>query len=238
MTKYVLCHGAWGGGWGWTRVAAVLRGGGHEVFTPTYTGLGERVHLAAPEVDLRTHIDDVRNVIRYERLDDFVLVGHSYGGMVVTGVADREWEKISRLVYLDAFLPADGQSLNDLTGPERAEMTLRAAREHGDGWLVPRPDGSLHPSLSDEDREWLLANTCMQPLRTFADPLPLAGNHLNIAEKVYVLSTGYSPSVFPQFAEWTRTQSDWQTLELPTHHHLHLSMPAETAGLIQGVDPS
>ena len=107
MTTYVLCHGAWGGGWAWTRLAQILRGHGHEVFTPTYTGLGERGHLLTPDIDLKTHIRDVLGVIRCERIDDFVLVGHSYGGMVVTGVADQEWRKIRKLVYLDAFLPAD-----------------------------------------------------------------------------------------------------------------------------------
>ena len=127
MTTIVLCHGAWGGGWSWTGVADILRGQGHRVFVPTYTGLGERTHLASPDVGLSTHIQDVRALVEWERLDRFVLAGHSYGGMVISGAADKGWRKITRLIYLDAFLPEDGQSLNDLTSPERAAAAQTAA---------------------------------------------------------------------------------------------------------------
>jgi pimeloyl-ACP methyl ester carboxylesterase len=111
----------------------LLRAAGHEAFTPTYTGLGERAHLAHPMVDLETHIRDVLAVIEYEDLADFVLVGHSYGGMVAAGVADRVPDKLRHLVYLDAFVPADGQSLDDLTG---------AVREGVEGWLLPPSHGT------------------------------------------------------------------------------------------------
>ena len=232
MTTFVLCHGAWGGGWGWARVARTLRDAGHEVFTPTYTGLGERTHLLAPDVDLETHIQDVRGVFQYEDFTDAVLVGHSYGGMVITGVADREWQRIQKLVYLDAFLPSDGQCLNDLTGPDRARAMVDLANERGDGWKVPRPEGSISSDLPDEDRKWLWGLTSHQPLATFGQKLTLDGNHLKIAEKVYVLASEYAGSPFHQFAEWTRTQQDWRTFELPTHHHLLQSMPKETADIL------
>lgn len=232
MTTFVLCHGAWGGGWSWTRVARCLREAGHEVFTPTYTGLGERAHLLSRDTDLATHIEDVRGVIRYEALDDFVLVGHSYGGMVISGVADREWEKISRLVYLDAFLPQDGQCLNDLTGPDRTRATIGSANDRGEGWKVPRPEGSISPALPEADQAWLWDLTCMQPLATFTQPLQLSGNHLKIADKVYVLASENPGSPFHQFAEWTRGQDGWRTFDLPTHHHLLQSMPAETADIL------
>lgn len=234
MTTFVLCHGAWGGGWGWTRVARILRDSGHEVFTPTYTGLGERAHLATPEIDLETHIADVRGLIRYERLDDFVLVGHSYGGMVITGVADRESEKIFRLVYLDAFLPEDGQSLNDLTGPERARSMFELAETKGDGWRVPRPEGSISAKLPEEDRKWLLELTCDHPLATMTQKLNLNGKHLEIEDKIYVLASEYAGSPFHQFADRTRGLAGWKTYELPTHHHLLQSMPRETADILMG----
>lgn len=234
MATYVLCHGAWGGGWGWKRVANILRGAGHEVFTPTYTGLGERAHLLSRDIDLETHIQDVLGVIRCERLDGFVLTGHSYGGMVITGVADREWRKISKLVYLDAFLPQDGQSLNDLTGPERARHMADLADQHGDGWKAPRPEGSVSASLSEEDREWILSLSGPQPLATFSQRLALDGNHLKIADKVYVLATENPGSPFQQFAEWVRGRDGWQTFGLPTHHHLLQSMPAQTADILMG----
>src|SRR5205823_4884650 len=111
--SYLVCHGAWGGGWSWRKMHPLMQAAGHRLLTPTYTGLGERAHLAAPSIDLQTHIQDVLNVISYEDLHDIVLLGHSYGGMVATGVADRARDRIAQLVYLDAFVPDDGESLLD-----------------------------------------------------------------------------------------------------------------------------
>ncbi len=232
MTTYVLCHGAWGGGWAWTRFAQILRGHGHEVFTPTYTGLGERAHLLTPDVDLETHIRDVRAVIRCERLDDFVLVGHSYGGMVITGVADKEWRKIRKLVYLDAFLPADGQAVEDFGGEERSRAMLDLAERAGDGWTIPRPESSISPKMPDDDRRWLDDLGTPQPLACFTGRLAIDGNHLAIREKVYVLASDNPGSPFHAFADWTRGRAGWTTRDLPTHHHLHLSMPEETAHIL------
>ena len=118
MANFVLVHGAWIGGWCWRPNAQALRKAGHEVFTPTLTGLGERSHLMNPSINLDTHIADIVNVIKHEELSDVVLVGHSYGGMVVTGVADALADKIRSLVYLDAFVPESGQALVDLAPPE------------------------------------------------------------------------------------------------------------------------
>ncbi len=232
MTTYVLCHGAWGGGWAWARVARILRDNGHEVFTPTYTGLGERSHLLTRDVDLGTHVSDVRGVIRWEQLDDFVLVGHSYGGMVITGVADKEWRGIRRLVYLDAFLPDDGQSVGDLAGAERARATLDLAVRAGEGWRVPRPEGSISPDLAADDRRWLDDLGTPQPLASFTQELDIDGNHLLVADKVYVLASENPGSPFHAPADWTRGRDGWTTVELPTHHHLHLSMPEETAAIL------
>ena len=118
MATYVLIHGSWDGGWAWKGVASVLQEAGHEIYRPTLTGSGERVHLASPEVDLNTHIADIVNVLRYENLEDVILVGSSSGGMVITGVAEQVPERIKHLIYLDAFAPQDGQSIADQTGPE------------------------------------------------------------------------------------------------------------------------
>src|SRR5712692_8234402 len=114
MATFVLVHGAWLGGWCWQRVSPLLREAGSEVFAPTLTGLGERAHLLSLEIDLETHVRDVCGVLECENLKDVVLVGHSYGGMVITGVAERSAKRLSQLVYLDAFVPTDGQSLLDL----------------------------------------------------------------------------------------------------------------------------
>ena len=116
MATYVLVHGAWHGGWCWQRVTPLLRAAGHEVLTPTLTGLGERSHLANSAIDLNTHIQDVVNVLEYEDLRKVILVGHSYGGMVITGVSERVPERLTHLVYLDAFVPRDGQSLLGFVG--------------------------------------------------------------------------------------------------------------------------
>jgi len=176
MTTYVLCHGGWTGGWGYGRVARIIREAGNEVFVPTYTGIGECAHLLTPEVNLDAHILDVLALIKCERLDDFVLVGYSYGGMVITGVADKEHEKISKIVYLDAFLPQNGQSLDDLLPTAQQAHLLTLVKEMGDGWLVPRPDGSIADTLSDEDRDWIESLSSPQPLVTFTQKIQLVGN--------------------------------------------------------------
>ena len=234
MTAFVLCHGAWSGGWGYRRVAEIIRASGHEVFIPTYTGVGERSHLANPDINLETHIQDVLGIIKWERIEEFVLVGHSYGGMVITGVADREYKKIRRIVYLDAFLPENGQCLNDLTTPAQQEQMFNLAKEQGEGWRVPRPEGSIADTVSAEDREWIESLSSAQPLGTFTQKLKLEGNHLKIADKVYVLATEKKATPFYQFADWTRQQKDWQTVELQIHHHLMQSLPKETAKIIMG----
>ena len=139
---FLVCHGAWSAGWAWKKMHPLMAAAGHRLVTPTYTGLGERAHLANPSIDLETHIQDILNVIRYEDLRDIVLIGHSYGGMVATGVADRARDRIHRLIYIDAFVPDDGQSLLDLNEPDRPRMQELA--KSGDGWRVPpnptRPD--------------------------------------------------------------------------------------------------
>ena len=144
MTTFVLVHGAWGGSYGFKYVRGPLRAAGHEVFTPSLTGIGERAHLASPQVNLTTHVTDVVNTILYEDLTDIVLLGYSYGGMVVTGALEHVADRVAHLVYLDAFKPADGQSLRDLTGaPYGAPRSGRAAS----GWCEP-----LYRPLEDERR--------------------------------------------------------------------------------------
>src|ERR1700755_1968602 len=120
---FLVCHGAWSAGWAWKKMHPLTAAAGHRLVTPTYTGLGERAHLATPSIDLETHIQDILNVIRYEDLRDIALVGHSYGGMVATGVADRARDRVTQLVYIDAFVPEVRQSLFDLHEAARQRMT-------------------------------------------------------------------------------------------------------------------
>src|SRR3569623_3451286 len=128
---FLLCHGASSGGWSWRKMHPLMARAGHRLVASTYTGLGERSHLASPAIDLETHIQDILNVIKFEDLEDIVLLGHSYGGMVATGVADRARERVTQLVYLDAFVPRDGQSLFDINEGGRETMPKAAAARDG-----------------------------------------------------------------------------------------------------------
>jgi len=158
---FLVCHGAWSAGWAWKKMHPLMAACGHRLVTPTYTGLGERAHLANPSIDLETHIQDILNVIKYEDLRDVVLVGHSYGGMVATGVADRARDQISQLIYLDAFVPDDGQSLLDLNEPARSHMQQLA--KSGDGWRVP--PNPTPPDTPPGDLEWLTERRVDMPIK-------------------------------------------------------------------------
>jgi pimeloyl-ACP methyl ester carboxylesterase len=154
MATYVLVHGGFVGSWCWKDVVRLLRTAGHDAYAPSLTGIGERVHLASPEITLDTHILDVCNTLTYEELRDVVLVGWSYAGMVITGVAERMPERIAHLVFLDAAAPADGESLSSMMGPDWTEFVLEQARTTGDGWRFgfdpPAPTGgasSWHRNL-------------------------------------------------------------------------------------------
>lgn len=168
MATFLICHGAWSAGWAWRKVRPLLRAAGHEVLTPTYTGLGERAHLASPSVDLETHIQDVLAVIEFEDLGDIVVVGHSYGGMVATGVADRVAGRVRQLIYLDAFVPGNGQSLLDLRGP----APRPAAGSDGEDWLIP--PNPTPPDTSAADLAWITPRRRPQPVGTFTQALAAA----------------------------------------------------------------
>lgn len=209
----------------WSRLARELRGRGHEVFTPSLTGVGERAHLASPAVNLSTHIADVANVLAYERLERAVLVGHSYGGMVVTGVADRAAERIAALAYLDAFVPQDGQALIDLL-PEA--MRDRLPR---DDWRVPAPPPQSAGMTDPVEIAWAQDRRVPQPLGTFTEKLKLEGRYRG--PRRYIWCSGYSPSAFRPFAERLRKDPAWRYDALPTHHYPQVSMPRETAQLLE-----
>ena len=175
MATYVLVHGGGHGGWCYQRVARLLRSAGHEVYTPTLTGLGERAHLLSGGVDLDLHIRDVVAVLEFEDLRDVILVGHSYGGMVITGVADRAADRIGRLVFLDAANPVNGQSLVDVAGPV-IEM-VRPLGTTVDGVelvLLPSPDaGRLYGVTDEADLAWMADRLTGHPWTCFEQPLTL-----------------------------------------------------------------
>ena len=179
---FLVCHGAWSAGWAWKKMHPLMQAAGHRLVTPTYTGLGERAHLANPSIDLETHIQDILNVIKYEDLRDIVLIGHSYGGMVATGVADRARDRIAQLIYLDAFVPDDGQSLLDLNEPARQRMQELA--KSGDGWRVP--PNPTPPDTPPADLEWLTERRVDMPIKCFRDAAEAARRQADIAAQLYL----------------------------------------------------
>ena len=168
-TTFVLVHGAWHGGWCWRKLTPLLRAAGHAVLTPTLTGLGDRAHLLNPGIDLDTHIQDVAALLEFEDLQEVVLVGHSYGGMVISGVAAKARARLSQLVYLDALLPENGKAATDY-------ITLDPAKD--DAWRVPPPGPpSAFGVTNDRDAEWMARRLRDQPRKTFTQPIRLAGGN-------------------------------------------------------------
>jgi pimeloyl-ACP methyl ester carboxylesterase len=230
MATFLICHGAWSAGWAWKKMRPLLRAVGHEVFTPTYTGVGERAHHASPAVDLEMHIADVLAVIEFEGLEDITLVGHSYGGMVATGVADRVPERIRQLVYLDAFVPGDGQSLLDLLppGPRPAP-----AREGLPEWLIaPNP---TPPDTSAADLAWITPRRRPQPVKTFSQQLPLRTSSPTFPRSYIYCTRKAGDDPFLQFSKRFKSDPAWRYLEIDASHSPNVTAPEELARLLCGI---
>ena len=210
---FVIVHGAWGGSWAFRRVEAMLREKGCIVYRPSLTGQGERVHLASSAVNLSMHIDDVVNVIRFEDLHDIILVGHSYGGMVITGVADRVPDRIRRLIYLDAFVPNDGESVNSLTG--------------AGAWLKPMIQGDyiVPPWVKPEQP---VPKDVPQPLKTFTEPIVLKNKAALQIPAIYILTVEAGKEAktddFAAPAERAKTRG-WTVIQLTSDHNPQWSAP-------------
>lgn len=236
MSAYVLVHGAWGGSWCWKRIRRSLQSRGHEVFTPTLSGVGERSHLLSRQVDLETHIADVVNLIRWEQLSDVVLCGHSYGGCVVTGAADRIANRIQALVYVDAFVPENGQSLHDTLPAEQRNAQVRGAVETGDGWKVPPIPAEVF-NVNARDRAWVTQQRTPQSLSTFQQPIRLTGAIDQITNVTYILATGWEHSPFPQFFEKAKAKG-WKKLTMACGHDVLLDKPEELLEILLAIPRS
>lgn len=226
MATFVVVHGAWGGGFAWRKLRAPIFARGHELLTPTLTGLGERTHLASPAVDLATHVQDVVGAIETEDLREVVLVGHSYGGMVVTGVVDRLPGRIGRLIYLDAFVPRDGDSVLTLLPADVAkDIHSRVV----DGWRLP--PNPLPADTPAEDVAWLVPRRATQPFATFTQSL-----HLGPAQpppRAYIYCRRSGPvDVFRPFAERARREPGWSYREIDASHSPHITAPAALTELL------
>jgi pimeloyl-ACP methyl ester carboxylesterase len=231
MATFVLVHGAWHGAWCWRRVARMLAHNGHEAFTPTLTGLCERSHLLTPSVDLDTHILDVVNEIKWQGLNDVVLVGHSYGGMVISGAAERIERTIASFVLLDAFLPDNGQALIDIASAPVRDGVL-AAQKSGATALPPRSAVSFN--VNEQDRAWVDAQCTPQPLKSFVQKLTLNGARDRVAKKTYIRATGYESPYF-DLGLATARKRGWHTHEVVCGHDVMLDMPERLTEILQEV---
>jgi len=246
----VLVPGACLGGWCWREVAAELRGRRLDPYPVTLTGLGERVHLASPAVDLDTHVADVVNLLDFEDLDDAVLVGHSYAGAVITGVADRRPARIGLLVYLDTLpLPA-GSAIVDLQTPEQRAQQRSAVARDGDGWRWPPPDRATLASglfgsasgLGERELERLEGRATPQPYATFTSPLELA-HSLPPSPRVAIFCSHGGPSLATVRALIAAGDPrvsalagpDWELHELPSGHWPMFSAPAQLTDLLYAI---
>ena len=229
-STFVLVHGAWHGGWCWIKVTRLLTDAAHVVYTPTLTGLGERAHLARPEIDLETHVQDVLAVLETEELRNVVLVGHSYGGMVISGVAARARNRIERLVYLDAFVPDAGQSLFSLLAADRADGMRKAAAESGDGWRIPPLPPARFGVTSQRDTDWLQRRLVAQPIRTFDQPLAAVPS--GDAARTYIYCSKPASGTFDQFAERFRDDRKWKFHDVKTGHDAMVTTPGEIAKIL------
>jgi pimeloyl-ACP methyl ester carboxylesterase len=228
-SKHALVHGAFQGGWVYARVARLLREAGHEVYTPTLTGLGERSHLAHHAINLDTHIQDIVSVFKHEDITDAILCGHSYGGMVITSVAGEIGERIRTLFNIDAYAPADGQSLLDITGAETALALLDQA-SHSGGMIPPIPAGIFN--VNEEDAAWVDAMSVAQPLATFVQSVRSGVESNSVANRTYVFATANGGDWFVSTYTRLKEHPQWKMHRIACGHSIMLDRPQELASLL------
>ncbi|RDK05730.1 alpha/beta hydrolase [Cupriavidus lacunae] len=229
MATFVLVHGAFQGGWVYARVARMLRKAGHEVYTPTLTGLGERSHLANHAINLDTHIQDIVNVFKYEDLTDVILCGHSYGGLVITGVAGEIGDRIRTLFYLDAYAPAKGQSLLAITGAEMSLAVLEQASGN-EGMISPIPAAVFNVNLTDAPR--VDAMSVPHPLASFVQAVRVGAESVPVASRTYVFATANGGDWFVSTHARLKDDPRWKVRTVASGHNVMLDNPEELASLL------
>ncbi len=220
---FVLVHGAWHGGWCWRRVADLLEAKGHKVFTPTLTGLGERSHLMRADINLDTHIADIVNVFKWEDLRDVVLSGHSYGGWPISGALEQVSDRVSAVVYLDAFIPENGQKSLD-TASEFARKGALEAMAKGEICRQGPPASAFHV-VSEKDAAWVESNMTPQPIGVMLQPIKLTGALERVARKAYVRAPKYPQPFFDKYYLAKKADPSWRTYEVPCGHDVMVDMP-------------
>jgi pimeloyl-ACP methyl ester carboxylesterase len=226
---FVLVHGTWHGGWCWRRVADMLEKKGHKVYAPSLTGMAERSHLLTKDVNLTTHVNDVVNLIKWEDLQDIVLVGHSSAGFVITQAAEQIGPAVASIVYLDAFVPQAGDNLISLAnpGPRKA---LEDAVARGD--LVAKPVPAAAFNVNEKDRAWVDAKCTPHPLAAVVEKVTAAEARERIARKTYIRAMGFMSPVFDQTLAKMKTTPGWKTYDVPSGHDVMVDMPERLAEIL------
>jgi pimeloyl-ACP methyl ester carboxylesterase len=239
MVRFLLVHGAWQGGWAWRKIAPALRNAGHDVFAPTLTGLGERVHLGHAGITLDTHIADIVGVIEAEELEDIVLVGHSYGGSVITGVAeqfgDAAPKRIAAMVYLDAFLPESGESSFSRMSADQAAAARQGAAATGEGWRVPGRNSAFHQIRNPEDAAFFDRHIVGHPIGTMEQPIIHNEPWKKISNLTYIRCSAFDPSPFGAIAARLADDPNWTLHTLPCRHIAMLDMPDQLTEILLSV---
>jgi len=229
---FMLIHGAFHGGWCWRRVGDLLAAAGARVFAPTMTGLGERAHLLNDTVGIETFFRDTIAVIEAEELTDIVLVGHSFGGAVITGVADRMPERIAQLVYLDAVVPVGGQSALSCLPAETQAIRLRTAQATPGGLTIPLPTETMFDLPPGPDRDWVARRITPHPLAAYTDPIVLDHPVGNGRPRVYIRCTGpVYPAVVPSY-DRIKAEGGWTLVDIATGHDAMVTAPEALAEIL------
>jgi pimeloyl-ACP methyl ester carboxylesterase len=226
---FVLVHGAWHGGWCWRRVADILERKGHKVFTPTLTGLGERSHLMSRDINLDTHITDVVNVFKWEDLNNAVLVGHSYGGWVISGAAEQVLPRLASIVFLDAYMPDNATRGLDNTS-QFSRKGILAAIERGEV-SRPSPTAAMF-EVNEKDRAWVDSKVTPQPVGVALQPIKLTGARDRVAKKTYIRAASYPQTTFDKYLGICKADKTWRTFEIPCGHDVMVDMPERLAEVL------
>jgi len=237
---FVLVHGAWHGGWCWRRAADVLTARGHRVFAPSLTGLGDRAHLFAKDISMQTHVEDILSLVEAEELGDFVLVGHSYGGFVISGVADTLRERVSHYIYLDGCVPPDmstGASFSwaGFIPPEAREARLKSVREEGKGLALPPPPPSAFAVTVPADVAWLQRRMRPMPAATFTGTFTFKNSGSNGLKRTYIASTNPSYALLAATRNLVQGDKTWSFTTLETGHDSMVTAPDALAALLMAV---
>ena len=232
MATFVLVHGSCHGGWCWKRVIPFLSKDGHEVYTPTLTGLGERSHLVSMDIGLHTHILDIIQVLEYENLSKVTLVGHSYGGLVIGGVAEQVPSRIIRLVYLDAYIPQDNKSAFDIIPGLQTIYKERALKEQGKEWLVASYEPEEFGVTNPDDINWMRTRLCPMPWHTHDQPIRITNPEAKRLSKSYISCTRFGKSQFNA----QRSSQGWDYHELMKGHDVMITAPSQLVQMLEALD--